>query len=155
MINESEYKQIKAECANTVVKCEAELKSINENNKEEKIDIKGLATLAVENLKKLSDFYVNADSDVKREIVGSIYLEKWFFDGEAHRTPEINEAALLIFHINRRLMHKKTGVKTSENFHSGEVPRKGLEPLTLGLENRRSIQLSYRGIPCRSGKDRS
>ena len=146
VINESEYKQIKAECANTVIKCEAELKALNEHAKEEKLDIKGLATLAVENLKKLSDFYANADSDVKREIIGSIYLEKWVFDGEAHRTPEINEVARLIFHINRRLRHKKTGVKTSENFHSGEVPWKGFEPLTHGLENRCSIQLSYQGI---------
>ncbi len=79
-------------------------------------------------------------------LLGSVYPEKWVFDGETHRTPEVNEAALLIYHINRKLRHKKTGVKTSENFHSGDVPRKGLEPLTLGLENRRSIQLSYRGI---------
>ncbi|MNL56099.1 hypothetical protein D3C87_1795650 [compost metagenome] len=125
MITASEYKQIKEECRNTVAKCEVELKKLNEQD-EEKLDIPGLAALAVENLKKLSDFYANADSDIKRAIIGSIYQDKWVFDGETHRTPEANEAALLIYHINKRLRHKKTGVKISENFHSGEVPIKKL-----------------------------
>lgn len=53
--------------------------------------------------------------------MGSIYPGKWVFDGEIHRTPEINEVAQLIFHINRKLGHKKTGVKSLENFYSGEV----------------------------------
>lgn len=87
-----------------------------------------LATLAVENLKKLSDFYANADSNVKRGIVGSIYLEKWVFDGEAHRTPEISEVAKLIFHINIRLRHKKTGVKTSEIFTPVKYPGRDSNP---------------------------
>lgn len=107
MITGTEYKKIKEECGNTIAKCEVELKKLNEQD-EEKLDIQGLAALAVENLKKLSDFYTNADSDIKRAIVGSVYPEKWVFDGDTHRTPEVNEAALLIFHINRRVRHKKT-----------------------------------------------
>ncbi len=145
VITASEYKKIKQECENTIVKCEADLKNLNQQT-EEKLDIHALAALAVENLKKLSDFYLNTDSDIKRAIIGSIYSEKWVFDGETHRTPDFNEADALIYHINRRLRHKKTGVKTSENFHSGDVPWKGFEPLTHGLENRCSIQLSYQGI---------
>ncbi|EDM35970.1 hypothetical protein PBAL39_23222 [Pedobacter sp. BAL39] len=43
------------------------------------------------------------------------------FDGEIQRTPEINQIAQLIFHINRKLGHKKTGIKFLEKFHSGEV----------------------------------
>ncbi len=58
--------------------------------------------------------------------MGLVYPEKCFFDGEAHRTPEVNEAVLLIYHINKRLRHKKTGVKTIENFHSGDVLADGL-----------------------------
>jgi len=50
----------------------------------------------VKNFKKLSDFYSNADSNIKRTIVGSLYTEKWFFDGDVHRTPEVNEAEPLI-----------------------------------------------------------
>jgi len=58
--------------------------------------------------------------------VSSIYPEKWIFDGETHRTPEINEAAQLIYHINRNLRHKKTGEKSLSDFHSGEVFPNGL-----------------------------
>ncbi|TKC65176.1 hypothetical protein FBD94_01050 [Pedobacter hiemivivus] len=41
------------------------------------------------------------DSDIKRAIVGSIYYEKWVFEQE--------------------IGHKKTGVKSLENFYSGDV----------------------------------
>jgi len=40
--------------------------------------------------------------------MSSIYPEKWVFDGETHRTPEINEAAQLIYHINRNLRQNWT-----------------------------------------------
>jgi site-specific DNA recombinase len=57
-----------------------------------------LADLAVDNLKNLPEFYAIADSDTKRVIVGSIYPEKWIFDGEKHRTPEINETVPYLPH---------------------------------------------------------
>lgn len=115
-----EYKQIKKECENTIARCEAELQELNDRVDQD-LDIEGLAALATENFKKLPDFYANADSDIKRAIVGSIYPEKWIFDGESHRTPEVNEAALLIYHINRKLRHKKTGEKSLKDSYSGLV----------------------------------
>lgn len=120
IITGTEYKQIKLECENTIARCEAELRELNNQDREE-MDIEGLAALSVENLQKLPEFYANADSDIKRAIIGSIYPEKWVFDGESHRTPEPNEAALLIYHINKRLRHKKTGENSFKESHSGLV----------------------------------
>jgi len=108
-----------------VVRAEAELKQLN-NRDTEDLDIEGLADLATKNLQKLSQFYSDADSDIKRLIIGSVYPEKWVFDGESHRTTKINQAAELIYQINNKLRHKKTGVKFLEKFHSGEVPIEGL-----------------------------
>jgi site-specific DNA recombinase len=119
-ITSDEYQQIRKECENAIFRLEAELKELSQRVDED-LDIEGLADLAVDNLKNLPEFYTTADSDIKRTIVGSIYPEKWVFDGEKHRTPEINEAAQLIYHINRKLGHKKTGEKTLENFYSGDV----------------------------------
>ncbi|MBE9600242.1 hypothetical protein [Pedobacter sp. MC2016-24] len=50
VITGTEYKQIKEECTNNIAKCEIELKNL-EQQSEEKIDIQGLAALAVQNLK--------------------------------------------------------------------------------------------------------
>jgi site-specific DNA recombinase len=134
-ISADEYQQIKKECENAIVRCEAELKELSQTVDQE-LDIEGLADLAVNNLKKLPEFYIAADSDIKRAIVGSIYNEKWVFDGETHRTPEINETAKLIYHINRNLRHKKTGAKSLSDFHSGEVSPTRFELISLVPETK-------------------
>ncbi|SMC56944.1 hypothetical protein [Pedobacter nyackensis] len=82
------------------------------------VDISGLIYRALGNLKKLDILYLNADIEGKRAILSSIFYEKWTFWNGKHRTPEINEAAQLIYHINRNLRQKKTGA----DFYSGEVP---------------------------------
>lgn len=62
---------------------------------------------AVENLKKLDMLYLNADIRHQRDIIGSLFPEKWFFDGLVHRTEKLNEAALIIYLINNKLVNKK------------------------------------------------
>jgi len=120
VISGAEYQQIKNECENTIARCEADLKEVSQRVDED-LDIEGLASLAVENLKNLPEFYSNADSDIKRAIAGSIFPEKWVFDGEIHRTPKVNEAAELIFLISKKLRHKKSGAKSVEDFYSAKV----------------------------------
>ncbi len=112
--------QYKKDCENSIARAEAELKKVNTEDSDE-LDIEDLVATAVENFKKLPEFYAGADSDIKRSIIGSIYLEKWVFDGEIHRTGKMNRAAQLIYHINNKLRYKKTGIKFLEKFHSGEV----------------------------------
>jgi site-specific DNA recombinase len=132
-ISSEEYRKIRKESENTIAICEAELKELNQRINQD-LDIAGLADLAVANLINLTECYATADSEVKRAIVSSIYPEKWVFDGEIHRTPEINEAAQLIYHINRKLRHKKTGIKFLEKFYSGNVIPLGFEPRTTTLK---------------------
>ena len=119
-ISDEEYQQIKKECENAILRHEAELKEISEQADDD-LNIEGLAELAAINLKNLPEFYATADSDIKRAIVGSIYPEKWVFDGEAHRTPETNEVFQLIYHINRKLGHKKSGAKSLKDLYSAKV----------------------------------
>lgn len=74
-ISGDEYQRIRKECENTIARCEAELKELTQQINED-LDIEGLADLAVDNLKNLSEFYATADSDIRRAIVSPIYPEK-------------------------------------------------------------------------------
>lgn len=60
-----------------------------------------------------------ADIGVKREIIGSIFTEKWSFDGAQHRTKKINQATLLIYQMNLDLGHKKIRIRTKNRSQSG------------------------------------
>lgn len=64
------------------------------------VDIDNIVYKGVENLKKLDLLYLNADIGHQRDIIGSIFLEKWSFDGLIHRTGKLNAAAELIYLIN-------------------------------------------------------
>lgn len=119
-ISDEGYQQIKKECENAIFWHEVELKEISEQADDD-LNIEGLAELAAINLKNLPEFYATADSDIKRAIVGSIYPEKWVFDGEAHRTPQTNEVFQPIYHINKKLGHKKSGAKSLKDLYSAKV----------------------------------
>ena len=45
------------------------------------VDINGLVNKVLKNLKNLDLLYLNQDIIVKREIISSIFTEKWSFDG--------------------------------------------------------------------------
>jgi hypothetical protein len=96
-----------------------------------------MATDALLNLKSLSKLYSEANLEGKRYISGVIFPEKWVFDGKEHHTTKVNEAALLIYQINNKLQHKKTGAKSFENLNSGKVPSAGVE-----------LQITYSLIRC-------
>jgi len=82
---------------------------------------------AIEALSKLKKLYFDGDALTKRAILGSIYREKLRFDGNGYRTQRINEAALLIFQINKQLEVKKNGKERDLLRLSRSVARRGIE----------------------------
>jgi len=59
--------------------------------------------------------YKNADTEKKRQIIGSMYPEKLTFDGFAFRTARTNEAAHLIYTPG-------AGFGENEKGQSGNIP---------------------------------
>ncbi len=66
---------------------------------------------ALTNLSRLQIANSEADTTVKRSIIGSIYPQKLCFDGIDYRTAKINEAAQLIYLMNNKLGTKKNRTK--------------------------------------------
>jgi len=116
-IEAADYRLIKREEELNIVKYEAKI-----------VDVEEILYRALENLKKLDLLYLEGENDEKRKIIGSIFPEKWTYDGIEHRTGQENLGMELIYLLNNKLEHKKTGVKTSKSDYSGQVPSAGVEP---------------------------
>ncbi len=126
-IDPQDFKIMKTQCEEKIVRLEASLKDLKENN-EAKTDLSAIVDEALIRLKKLAELYKNGSIEQKRYIIGSIYPEKWtIFDNEG-RTAKVNPAALLIYQINNKLWNKKAGVRTKIRTNSGLVPSAGIEP---------------------------
>lgn len=84
-ISPEDYKLIKTEAEEKIIRLET---TLNDSNAKDTAvnDVEGLVYKAVENLKKLDLLYVSADIKGKREIIGSIFPEKWTFEDGGHRT---------------------------------------------------------------------
>ena len=83
---------------------------------------------ALNRLQDLRYFYFKGTINEKRNIIGSIFPEKWTIMENKCRTTSPNLVAQLIYQINSNLEHKKTGEKTSKSNFSGLVPSAGVEP---------------------------
>ncbi|HMI62005.1 MAG TPA: hypothetical protein VK518_13895 [Puia sp.] len=81
----------------------------------------GLLDAGMDNLLKLDYIYQDGEIEKKREVIGSMYPEKLTFDGERLRTTRINEAARIIYTLDKALEEKEN--RTSDNFInlSGQV----------------------------------
>ena len=101
-IDSIDYRTIKTECENKLIRLEAKLAETTENTNKT-VSIDKLIDKAVSTLSNLDILYSEVDVTRKREIISSIYPEKLSFDGLQYRTPRINEAVRLIYQITNEL----------------------------------------------------
>lgn len=125
-IDGKEYKEIKSECENKIVRLEAELTDTTgqENNSR---TISKLLDSAVHALSRLDVLYKEGDIRKKREIISSIFPEKICFDGTQYRTFRVNEAARFMFLINSELQNKKDRKRGDFSLLSGLVASTRIE----------------------------
>lgn len=125
-ISEAEYNEIKDDSQRKIIRYEADLKAIEERVNHD-FDIESMVNDLLSHMENVVNLYINANTSGKRHIVSSMFSGKWVFDGDVHRTTELNRAASLIYQLNNRLRHKKTGAKIEKNLNSGEVPESRFE----------------------------
>lgn len=128
-IDSADYKTIKMECEKKLLILEGKLTGFSKPS----YDLDGCVDRALHTLSRLNITYLEADTTIKREIIGSIYPEKLCFDGIAYRTARVNAAAHLIYLINSKLQAKKNRTKLDFSSLSDSVAGAGLEPTTFGL----------------------
>ncbi|MFT4017545.1 MAG: hypothetical protein QM668_11325 [Agriterribacter sp.] len=80
-----------------------------------------LINQAVDKLILFEDVFVNGTSAEQRSIVGSIFTEKWVFDGGQHRTKKVNEVVEYIYLFNKKLEDNKNGTSNDFSHLSQEV----------------------------------
>lgn len=118
-----DFRTLKKECEEKAN--ELELKLMRTDIKEKGVD--ELINQAIDNLILFEDVYVNGTSAEQRSIVGSIFTEKWVFDGEQHRTKKVNEVVEYIYLINKELEVKKNGTSNDFSCLSHQVIPLGLK----------------------------
>jgi len=82
---------------------EASLADFSKNN----TNIEKELDKAVKILTNLDYLYEMGDMKLRREIIGSMYPEKFTFENLQHRTARVKEAALLTYQIANELEAKK------------------------------------------------
>lgn len=112
-IDGSDYKTIKAEAEKTIMRLEAKLneipsKTMSINEVEESLD------KAIDKLTQLDVTYWKSNIKVQREIIGSMFPEKFTFEQLQDRTAKIDFLLKLIYLINGQLRVKKE--MANENF---------------------------------------
>jgi hypothetical protein len=105
--------------------------SIIEEQPDNKISA-GLSMLAagIENLLKLECIYQNREIEKKREVIGSMYPGKLTFDKERLRTTCINEAARIIYTLDKAFSENEKGQSGNIPALSSQVGTTGFEPAT-------------------------
>ena len=128
-IEPSDFKTIKAECEKKITQLEADLNQISTNQ----LSLKNMDKLleeAMSILNRLDNFYAFFDDlSVKRDFIGSMFPQKWTFDGTEHRTTYVNEALRSIYLYNSELEGIKKGKVSDYKTLSLRVARRGIEPL--------------------------
>ena len=125
-----DYALMKKECEEKLKRLEIQLMEVKVQ-KSNTISIDKMVLKALEALSKLNLLYQEGDVLQKREILGSIFREKLCFDGTDYRTGRLNDAAQLIFQINKKLRGNKNGKDREPSRLSRAVLRAGIEPALL------------------------
>jgi site-specific DNA recombinase len=125
----TEYRVIKLECESKINVLEASLADFSKNN----TNIEKELDKAIKILTNIDYLYETGDMKLRREIIGSMYPEKFTFENLQHRTARVNEEALLIYHIANELEAKKEWASDDKSCLPTWVRPPGLEPGTKRL----------------------
>ncbi len=129
-IDGSDYKTIKSENEHKLDILEVKLAETI-NAKKQKEDIVPIVVKAIERLTQLDTIFSKSTTSVKREIVGSMYPQKFTFEELQHRTAFVSELYSFIYLINNELSDKKRRASDRFTCLPTLAPEAGLEPATL------------------------
>ena len=102
-IDPSDFKIIKTESEASIEKLEAQVLDYTANLK----NITEIIEKAGNALSNLGKLYQEGDVAVKREIIGSFFPEKLYFEDDAFRTERMNEGVMFIYQIISKLEGQK------------------------------------------------
>ena len=86
---------------------------------------------AIGKLTQLDEIHSKSNGYKKRELIGSMYPQKFTFEELQHRTALSSELYSCIYFINSKLSGKKEGQATDFSCLPILAPEAGLEPATL------------------------
>ncbi len=118
-----DYRKIKQECEQQLFIQEGKIADTVTS-----YDIEPLIDKALQVLANVDKQYINSSTEVKRNIIGSMFPDKLEFDGEHYRTTRINEAVRIIYSIGEAFSKIKMGQVGRLSDLSHEVIPLGLEP---------------------------
>ena len=128
-IDPSDFKIMKRECEDQLKRLELRLSTLT-IPKSNPMSIDRMIGKAIHALSNVKKTYSDGDATTKKEVLGCIFREKLKFDGKKYRTPRLNEAARLIYHINRGLRENINGKDAKISHLSREVVSTGIEPIS-------------------------
>jgi site-specific DNA recombinase len=123
-IDPADFREMKTEYTGKLEKLEARL-AIRDQGHE---DVPGLLDAGIDNLLKLDYIYEDGQIDRKRTVISSMYPEKLTFDGDRLRTNRINEAARIIYTLDKGLDKNEKGQNGNIPVLSSQVGKTALEP---------------------------
>ena len=129
-IDGTDYKTIKTDCESKIAVLEAKLADIPLNVMTVS-DVIEVLDRAIEKLTLIDVIYWQSEPDIQKEIIVSMFPEKFRFEDLKHRNIKVAFLYQLIYQINSKLGVKKQ--RANENFFRlpSEAPEAGLEPATL------------------------
>ncbi|HMF70095.1 MAG TPA: hypothetical protein VK616_01400, partial [Flavitalea sp.] len=119
-IDPADFKLMKRECEDELKRLELRLSDLTKP-KSNLMSIDRMILKAIQALSRLKTLYNDGDVTMKKEVLGCIFREKLKFDGKKYRTPRLNEAARLIYQINKGLRENINGKDADLSHLSREV----------------------------------
>lgn len=129
-IDAADFKAIKSECDEQIMRLEAKMANIKANPLV-KTSVENLINKVIDSFSKLDELFEKADVKKQRHMVCSLFPEKLEFDGLRYRTLRPNAITDIILLINSKLCEKEKGKDRCKNDLSLMVARRGIEPLFL------------------------
>ena len=137
-ISHEDYSNLKRKYESKKLQLEQDLT----NRKEQDETIHKRLESSLQKVTNLADMYENADLKSKTKLLGSIFPEKFSFDGKKCRTTRINELIRQAVNIDRGFKGTKKRQLSNKLELSFEVEDIGFEPTTSCMPCKRSSQMS-------------